>query len=78
MSVRIKRWGDMRKWLGPRTQDRRPYFDASVMFQAADMDEAEKLYARMLDAIGCDQHADDEEPCLHFRGGGLHLMEEDA
>lgn len=74
---RFKRWGDRVRSLMERDpRDSRPYYEASFVFQAADMDEAESLYDRMLDVI-CGDHTAGEG-CPHFRVGGLHLMDEDT
>lgn len=78
MIRRFKRWANDRKWFRTDPSDSRPFFDASVVFQAADQDEAEALFDRMLDAIGCAEHdGDQDSPCPHFRVGGVHMMEDD-
>lgn len=66
-------------WRVRKSQDERPYFEANVIFQASDMDEADRLFDGMLDAIGCDgdEARGEDEPCPHFRVGGLHRMEEE-
>lgn len=58
-------------------EDTRPYFEASIIFQAADMDEADRLWEAMHDALGCTGDGDDHV-CPHFRVSGLHQLDEDA
>lgn len=76
--TRFQRWVNDRRWFQSDPKDKRPYFDANVIFQATDMEEAEALFDKMLEAIGCEECLENEDkPCPHFRIGGLHLMEED-
>lgn len=57
--------------------DPRPWFEASIIFQARDMAQAEFLFERMTDdALDCNRHGPDE-PCPHFRVGGLHQVDND-
>lgn len=57
--------------------DDRPYFEASIVFQAADMAEAERLWEAMEGALGCTGEGDDHV-CPHFRVSGLHQLDEDG
>lgn len=80
MATRFKRWGEARRWLNrinrPINEDERPYFEASVIFQADDTDEADKLFEAMTDALGCSERCATES-CPHFRVGGFHRMDMD-
>lgn len=74
---RFKRWFRERRWIathGPA--DERPYFEATHCFQAADQDEAEALWEKMTEALGCSEKCADEQ-CPHFRVGSLRLLEDD-
>lgn len=77
MSSRARSGSSAGRWRLRRDQDTRPYYEASILFQAADMDEAEKLFDAMVDGLGCGEGVCDEEtPCPHFRVGGLHQLDE--
>lgn len=78
MKLQRLKWFTYR-WRIKKDEDTRPYFEASLYFQAADMDEAEVLFDAMCDALGCseDETRADDEPCPHFRFGGLHRIDED-
>lgn len=62
------------RWRVRRDVDSRPYFEASVLFQAADMAEAEALFDAMIDTLGC---PDGDHQCPHFRVGGLHQVDDE-
>jgi hypothetical protein len=65
------------RWQLPRTSDARPYFEASVLFQARDMAQAEFLFDAMIDGLGCGTLCGDERPCPHFRVAGLHQVDDE-
>jgi len=68
-----------RGWrLQQTVEDARPYYEVSIIFQAADMDEADRLFDAMCEATGCnDATCGADKPCPHFRVGGLHRVDED-
>lgn len=72
------RWNRWKAWRIRRDPtDDRPYFEASFLFQAKDMDEAGRLFDAMSDGLGCGEGiCDADHPCPHFRVGGLHMLDE--
>lgn len=66
------------RWRVRRGEDARPYFEASILFQAKDMEEADRLFDQMVDGLECgDGVCDAVRPCPYFRVGGLHQLDED-
>ncbi len=64
------------RWRVRRDEDTRPYFEASIMFQARDMAQAEFLFEAMIDGLGCGNLCG-EVPCPHFRVAGLHQVDDE-
>ncbi len=64
------------RWRLRRDEDTRPYFEASILFQATDMVEAERFFDAMVDALECGDCGEDK-PCPHFRVAGLHQLNDD-
>lgn len=74
----IRKLGFFRnRWhLHHQPKDARPYYEASIIFQATDMDEASRLWETMEEALGCHGEGDDHI-CPHFRVSGLHQLDEE-
>ena len=72
-------WFRDRRWFGrhPATNDPRPYFEVTHMFQARDMAQAEFLFEGMIDALGCNDMCGPDRPCPHFRFGSLRQLDEE-
>jgi hypothetical protein len=69
-------WFRDRHWFARKhDEDTRPYFEATFLFQARDMAQAEFLFEAMNDGLGCTERCK-EQACPHFRVGGLHQLDE--
>lgn len=70
-------WFRDRRWFSRTPVDDRPYFEATTLFQARDLAQAEFLFDAMIDGLGCPQQdVDGNHVCPHFRFGAVHQLDD--